>query len=153
MAIEHIVKLKTDSVEQFVEYLDKKLYHSCKNDIRQEEGSLREFDFSNEYINVFINPEYPSAIEAAKKEYGVDINCCVSFHIVRGIDCNSEGAVSDFLKGILKDLDGDILVCPKGDEPVVIRRAGKIIIDDDFFSIWFGEILKRQFEESLRELM
>lgn len=67
-----------------------------------------------------------------KEDYGVDVEYALIFKYNTLNGVNSGDNILFFIRDVVKCSRGDFLILPDGNEPIVIRRNGEIILMDTF---------------------
>ncbi|MBR6983550.1 MAG: hypothetical protein IKH75_08475 [Ruminococcus sp.] len=139
MSVENYIDLYADRPSELIERMQK-LYPSSPNETNEERC------FLNDHVNVSVSSWDKRTIEWMREDYGVNVNCCLSFQYFSDSDCNSADELLYVIKHLVRMLNCDLLYQPNGDSPVMVRRSG-ILLFDDYFDRYFG----KGASDSLRE--
>lgn len=131
MSVENYIDLYAESPSELIELMQK-LYPSSPN------GTIEERCFLNEHIKAFVHSKSAQEIQWNKDDYDVNVNHSLSFRYFSNSDCNSDNELMYVMKQIVHLLNCDLLYRPNGDEPVMIRRSGVLVFDDNF-DRYFGK--------------
>ena len=152
MAVDNYIEFKTNSIADFVKFLKNDLYLSCHNNIVTEKTNDRgrNYRFENNNISAKVQTMRTTDIEFNRSEYKVDVNCAVILREYSDTEANSEKNIFSLIIGIIKHFKGDFLYMPNGDEPIIIKHNGNVIVEDTFDN-YFGEGMKKEFKKKLDE--
>ena len=139
MSVENYIDLYADRPSELIELMQK-LYPSSPNETNEERC------FLNDHVNVSVSSWDKRTIEWMWEDYGVNVNCCLSFQFFSDSDCNSADELLYVMKQLVRMRSCDLLYQPNGDSPVMVRRSG-ILVFDDYFDRYFG----KGASDSLRE--